>query len=197
MTRFGLTLAAAGLALATAAIADDGVIALEPLKMPDPATVTVPALPLTFGSKERVDADSLFYFHKQGVSYQTAFADLDQCRLYAQSAMLFAQPPKFVPLGTGAIRRDPIVPNTDFYYNQYGIVGGMTASIIFAVVVTQVSEDNRNATARRCMAFKGYRRYGLSSAAAGKIDTGTEAEKQARRALIAAGPVPQAQEAGQ
>jgi hypothetical protein len=196
MTRFGIALAVAGLALSTAAAAD-GVIALEPLKAPDPATITAPALPLTFGPKDRIDADSYFYFHKQGVSYEAAFADLDQCRLYAQSATLFAQPPKFVPLGTTTIRRDPVTPNTDFYYNQYGLVGGVTASIIFMAVTAQVNEDNHNATVRRCMAYKGYKRYGLSSAASGKIDTGTEAEKQARRALIAAGPAPQSKEAGQ
>lgn len=197
-SRFKAALAAVVLAcLGGTSQADEYQTVIKPLERPDPATVKVPALPLTIGPKERIDADSYFYFHKDGVSYETAFADLEQCRLYAGSARQFTLPPKFVALGTNVITREfDRTDHMQWYYQQYGMVGGMTASIMAAIIVPMVDEDNRNATMRRCMGYKGYQRYGLSSKAYKQIDSDSPAEKTARLALLASGPKPQTAEAG-
>ena len=69
------------LCLAGTAGAEDAPRYLMALTRPEPASVTLPTLPLPFTEKDRRDSDSNFYFHKPRVTYEVAFADLDQCRL--------------------------------------------------------------------------------------------------------------------
>ncbi len=171
-------LALAGFAI-TPAIAD-GV--LKPLDRPDPATVTIPDLAFTPTPGDVRNYDDYFYFYKPGVTYETAFADIDTCRMYGESARLVTVPPKFVPLGADAVRRPNAMANG--VGAQYGVVGLLIAGLI-------IEEDATNATSRRCLHYKGYVRYGTRWDIAKKIAAGSDVERVARMASIAAGAAPQ------
>jgi len=121
---------------------------------------------------------SYFYFHKPGVSYEKAFADLDQCRQYGQASQIALLVPTFVPMGN-ALVKGPMIP-TDVYPGP---------GLLVLYMMQETQEDNERATMRRCMAYKNYGRYGISRAIWKQIDTGTDAEKLARQALIASGPL--------
>jgi hypothetical protein len=152
---------------------------IKSLERPDPATVTVPGMAFKPILSDIRRFDEYFYFHKPGISYERAFADLDQCRIYGLFQQLSVIPPDFLPLG-GELISDP---KPGFTYVQGGILD--------YYFTQQANEDNERATVRRCMAFKGYARYGTSRAIGKQLESGTETEKLARRALIASGPDPQ------
>jgi len=171
--------------LADASGAEDAPRYLTAFTRPDPASVILPKLPLTFSEKDRRASDSNFYFYKAGVTYEAAFADLDQCRLYALSSRLVALPPTFVPLGTDMVTSGKTVMSPSFPM-QYGVVGTIFAGIIVAAA----EDDHALATTRRCMAYKGYKRYATSRSVAKQIEDGTETDKLARLAIIASGPQP-------
>lgn len=160
--------------------------ALLPLERPDPATLKVPEI----NTPAKSDAgrfDDQFFFYKSGVSYARAFADMDQCRINVAMARMFAPTPRFVPLGRAL--ETPAGRSGWELFPMFGL-GGMLLADAF---IAGAEDDLALATARKCMAYKGYRRYGLSRGLSKQIDSGTDAEKLGRRALIASGPLPQAE----
>lgn len=161
-------------------------IITTPLVRPDPSSVTAPDTKAALSAKDSKDFDSHYYFFKQGVTYGKAFADLDQCRLYGLETTLTWAPPKFVPLGGEVVLEDEkgkLVSRSMLH----GIIGGMIASWVI-----DIERDNyREATLRRCMAFKGYGRYGTSGDVWKQLEAGSEEQKFARLALIASGSQPQ------
>jgi hypothetical protein len=158
--------------------------ALKPLDRPDPASISIPSMSKAADPSDARDYDEHFYFHKSGVTYETAFADLDECRMYARMTNIVATPPKFVPLGSGDVqaRTTPVLLN-------YGIVG----YLVGAYFIAQAERDSDRATMNRCMAYKGYSRYGTSEAIWSQINAGSDGDKLARGALIASGPKPEAE----
>ena len=150
---------------------------LKPLDRPDPNSVSIPTLEVSSG-------DDYFYFYKAGVSYQRAFSDLDECRMYSLQAQLTSVPPKFIPLGSTPVKSD----STAGAAAQFGLVG----VLIIAPIIESGEEDAAEASNRRCMMYKGYSRYGTSRASWKQIKAGTEAERLARLALIASGLAPSA-----
>jgi hypothetical protein len=158
---------------------------IRPLERPDPASITVPNLGNIRGS------DSYFYFHKPHVSYEAAFAHLDQCRIYSLTTPQgFSEPPQLVPLGTDFIseRQAPPPISTDGLV-RFGLVG-VGIGVILAPILLQETAD---ATIKRCMSYKGYKRYGTSRSIWNQINSGTEAERLGKMALIASGPQPTTQ----
>ncbi len=153
-----------------------------PIERPAPSSVVVPDLTFKAIAKDYWRYDSYFLFHKEGVSYEKAFAELDQCRIYSLSARTAVVVHPFVPLGGEVEKRD----YTDKQRVGNGLVGVMMEDAMiendwhYAVI----------ATFRRCMYFKGYTRYGTSERISKLIDAGTDAERLARLALIASGPKP-------
>jgi len=139
--------------------------------------------------------DDYSYFFKSDVSYETAFADLDECRMYSLEAH-FGKPPRFVPLGAAAVKGESLLSNEaaqERVLLMWGLVGGLIANAFI-----QSAEDDAVDTAnRRCMMYKGYSRYGITRATWKQITAGTDAEKLARLALIASGPRPLAGALGQ
>lgn len=157
---------------------------IQPLAAPDPADIIAPNVNVAPSRGDENDYDTYFYFHKTGVTYQRAFADLDECRMFAEAGQLTSIPPIFVPLGNTLVKEDRF-KGSDVML-RYGLVG----SIIVGVIVANAEDDNRRATMRRCMMYKGYNRYGTSSDVWDDIDRGPDALKLARQALIASGPQP-------
>jgi hypothetical protein len=158
--------------------------AVKPLDPPDPANISVPYTPAIADNNATRDYDAHFYFYKAGVSYKAAFADLDECRMYALTTKSVAVPPRFVPLGSDDIRE-----KTAPVLLTYGVIG----AIIGEIFIEQDRRDTDRATTKRCMAYLGYSRYGTSKTVWAEINTGSDAEIVAREALIASGPKPAAE----
>jgi hypothetical protein len=159
------------------ALADERTV-LKPLDRPDPASVTVPKL-------ETTPSGDYFFFHKTGVTYERAFSDLDDCRIYSLQARLGILPPRFVPLGSTAMKSEG-VPSGPFFL-MFGVVGALIAMPL----VENAEGDNADTTNRRCMMYKGYSRYGTTREAWKQITAGTAADKLARMALMASAAEPQ------
>ena len=164
--------------------------AIVPLTRPDPAGVTAPDLAFKPTYRDTEEYDYFFYFHKPGVSYEQAFADLDMCRLYGLQAQLVRVPPGFVPIGTADVARPEVHRQLPVY-----TIGGVIGFLIVDMIVAAAEEDARAATNRRCMFYKGYVRYGTSKAIFKQIDAGSDADRLARQARIASGPLPPQAEA--
>jgi len=160
---------------------------MGPLERPDPATVKIPDLNFTPRSSDSDDYDEYYYFYKQGTSYAQAFADLDQCRLVSLETQLVSVPPKFVPLGSDMVA-DRSRMDLSPAWMMYGIAGGITVELI----VRPAEDDNTRENDKRCMAYKGYSRYGTTSDIWHKINVGSVGDDLARQALIASGPKPEA-----
>lgn len=160
---------------------------MGPLERPDPATIKIPDLNFASTSGDSGDYDEYYYFYKHGVSYAQAFADLDQCRLLSLETQLAGVPPKFVPLGSDKIA-DRSRTDLSRAWTMYGIAGGITVELI----VRSAEDDNTRENDKRCMAYKGYARYGTTSDIWHEINAGSDSADIARQALIASGPKPSA-----
>ena len=149
----------------------------QPLVEPNPASVTIPKLDAT-------SSDDYYYFHKSGVSYERAFSDLDECRIYSLETRVQAKIPKFLALNSDGLRSES---TSDTLFEQRHWLG---FAILFPLW-EKGEENNVNAGLRRCLAYKGYDRYGTYHASWNLIAEGADTQKFARLALIASGPRPQ------
>ena len=150
----------------------------------------MPPLPLSFSEKDRADGDSRFYFHKNGVSYQAAFADFQLCSGYAASVVLVAKPKDYVPLGPDMTNPDT---SEDAAPRAIPIYGGLVGALLFDAFV---APDMWASATRLCMNYRGYKRYAVYSAAYRAITRGSTTEAMARQAIVASGPAPQGGEIG-
>jgi len=186
----------------TSALADTETT-FGPLERPDAATITVPDMAFTPGKADNRRFDEYFYFHKAGVSYERAFADLEQCRINSFFIQYNITQPRFIPLGeqaasisrneqavSGAANSSGMFANVFGGNTIVGTVGGVGAFLIVGAILSGEAEFRAIRTVRKCMAYKGYSRYGISRDIYKRINSGTDAEKQARMALIASGPEP-------
>jgi hypothetical protein len=153
--------------------------------LPDPATISVPDVNASSGSRESTDPDVYFYFHKAGVSFAAALADYQACNRLNANVELFAPPPKFVPIGTDTIPDTGDVSAA--VWGQFGLVG---------LIITGISHDEdvrswQRINLRRCMSYKGYQRYVTSKKVWTAINSGPAGDVVTRLALIASGPRPQ------
>ena len=182
-----VTLAAALLGLANASQAG---APTTPPTPPDPASLSMPPLPLPFTEKDRQDNDSRFYFQKDGVSYQTAFADFQLCSQYTSTVALVAKPRDYVPLGTDLAAQDTSDDASPRVMPVYGgLVGALLAD---AFVAPEISRSGM----RLCMSYKGYKRYAVSREAYRAITRGSDIEITAKLAVVASGPAPQGGDVG-
>jgi hypothetical protein len=178
-----LAAALLGLASASAAGAPEA-----PLVPPDPASLSVPPLPLPFTEKDRRDGNSRYYFHKEGASYQAVIADLMLCTEYSHSVVLVARPINFIPLGSIVLAPDRRGAITRNAFGTLGLVGG----IIGAYVEGEIVEGDM----RLCMSYRGYKRYAVSREAYRATTRGSDIETMQRQAIVASGPAPLGGEVG-
>lgn len=186
--QLGAALAAAALCLAMPATAQNTEI--KPVERPDPASLSLPDMAFKPTPKDVRRYDTYYYFHKPGVSYEHAFADLDQCHGYALSSQLSVLTPTIIPLGAAALQDDS---SRRAAYSNAFVMYGLIGMGLAAIFISEAEDDNARATVRKCMTYKHYVRYGLSRALFKKIEEGADAQRLGRWALIAAGPAPQAQ----
>ncbi len=167
---------------------------LPALRPPDPKSVEIPNMAYAPTQRDKSDFDSNYYFFKAGVTYEQAFEDLDVCKTYGLSTQIIALVPKVVPLGGNFPVESSTPRGAIIVYVPTGVlaagIGTVVANLIFRPIVKQVEDDMVNEAVKRCMAYKGYDRYGTSSDIYNQINAGTDVESTARRALIASGPRP-------
>lgn len=157
-----------------------------PIVMPDPATITVPDLAFKPTRGDIRNYDSYFYFNKPGVGYEKAFADIMECRSYSQVFSFMPPTPDFVPLGS-----EPYAADMSDKYANAALGFGLIGVGVLGFAMDILSDYDKNSNMRRCMGYKGYKRYGTAYAVWRQIDKGKdEAPKIARLALIASGPSP-------
>lgn len=166
---------------------------------PNPADIAVPDLGFTPTKRDPNHYWEYFAFHKRGVTYPTAFTDLTECADNSRYLVATGPVPDFVALSgdEGLIVRDGPPPYSSGVYSPGtlpNMVEGLIAPIIFAIATSSVNHGVERANTRRCMAYKGYKRYGLTSAIWNKISNGKDTEIAARLALIASAPTPPAEE---
>jgi hypothetical protein len=184
MKQYAMVALAAAL-LSVAAQAGEPVIAVTP---PDPAKLTMPPLPLAYTDKDLRSADSRYYYHKDGASYLSAFAEMTLCTQDSHTVTLVARPPDFAPAGSAIPARDQrgtVIANA---WATYGLVGGLLGAY--------VEGEMQEGEMRLCMSYRGYKRYAVSREAYRELTRGSDADTMARQALAASGPTPLGGEVG-
>jgi len=174
------------LALAPAAAAQSGAAAVATV---DVAKIKLPNLSFTANARIAAGYDRFFYFHREGVDFATAYADLAECDALASA---------------------PIRRSNDAGRYSAGDFWGMSTlggPLWHSLQVTSRTRAERvrlhSVNMRNCMRFKGYRRYGLPEAIwkqfnldANDIRSSTPAklvEYRQKRAKLASGPLPLAE----
>lgn len=163
--------------------------------IPDPSKLTMPPLEFTATAGNEDDFNKYFYFHRDDTSFEEAYADIRECDALASGSSIYMGD------NSGA---------TAAAMAQYGVLGGAIGGAIGSVVADAVfgsaaRREQRRVNLRNCMAFKQYRRYGLSRDlwTAFNFEEGLGRKKEpvrlqalAVQALIASGPKPHTKELG-
>lgn len=143
--------------------------------VPDPASIAVPDLAVSDLGDER----KFFFFHKQGVSFHDAYADLSFCSRYIARGQQ-----RSLPAFVNWRRADPAAPIPAG--TNYGLMG----AAILAIVDGPIDRSIRQTRMMRCMLPRGYARYRTSEALWKKISNMDVRESVAIQARIASGPLP-------
>lgn len=115
------------------------------------AAVEMPVLAFIPNAEDIGAYDKYYYFHREDVSFDEAFADIGECDALASGISYYRG-------GDGAY--------TDYYASQYGIGGAIGSALGQAlgdaIFGSAERRKVRRINMRNCMGFKGYQRYGLS-----------------------------------
>ena len=145
--------------------------------VPPESSVAVPDLHVS--DSDLGDERKFFLFHKQGVSFAEAHADLSFCSRYIAHGRQRSLP-DFVPWQ----HDDPAKP---FQNNlNYGLVG----VAIMAIIEGPLERSIRQARMMRCMLPRGYARYRTSEALWKELNGKDIQASIPVLARIASGPVP-------
>lgn len=158
--------------------------------------VAMPDLTFTEDQEDRDNYEKYYYFNRPDTDFGTALADVRECDAHAR----------------GLYRGNfyPGSSQTNAAAMQYGALAGAAGGLIAGVMMDAIMgpaelRRKRRINIRRCMAFKGYRRFGLDKTLWEEFNfeegTGSvaEADRQrmlAQQARVAAGPQPVAEELG-
>ena len=125
------------------------------------------------------DERKFFVFHKAGVSFEQARADLGFC-----SRFIARGQQRFLPDFVAWKQVDPATPIPNQL--NYGLVG----AAIMAIIAPAIDRSIRQARMMRCMLPRGYARYRTSEALWKQINSEDLAASVEVQARIASGPVP-------
>lgn len=120
-----------------------------------------------------------FYFWKAGADPVTARADIVECSTYAHDPVLWARVPERMPLQGG-------VSGPSGTEGPFGLAGAIGYWMVEGGLVRRITLANT----RRCMGFKGYRRYGLSVAGWQTLYNNGAEPAIERLVAVATGPEP-------
>lgn len=147
--------------------------------LPDPATITLPDVTPSTDEKVRKDGARYFYFHKAGVSFAEAYADIAGCYRYLFAGEVMRVPgfaPWVEPGPRRTIARTP----------QYGFVG----AIIGGMIAGPLLRSDRNSKLRRCLDPRGYQRFAIPKEIWKAVMDGDLRDSILRQAKLASGPTP-------
>jgi hypothetical protein len=162
--------------------------AAETVPPVSPATV-VPDLSFQPTKGDVRGYSDYFYFHKDGVTFAAALADIEECSSYSLAITPFRKIPDFVPIGGAPDPKAKSNYDTQVLANSF-VMWGIVGSVIAGFVVDDETRTTERSNTRRCMGYLGYRRYGLPKSIWSQITKGSDEEVKARLALIASGPKP-------
>jgi hypothetical protein len=180
------------LALATGAQIDGA--QAQPIKSEPPvrhftsdelAKIPLPDLKFTETQADIDTYEKYFYFHREGTSFDEAYADIKECDALASGIRYYGG-------------------QTNAYYGQYGAAGALGGAIgnalADAIFGSAQRRKIRRINLRNCMGYKEYQRYGLEHERwlTFNFEEGNGREKDATRepallkqARVASGPKPQ------
>lgn len=148
---------------------------------PDPATVQMPDMTPTRDARVIANGWVHFYFHKDGVTYEQAYADFADCYRFISPSQLIVELPVFVPWGNGPGNE----PATSAARNS-GMAGGLIGALFSGSIERRAWQSRM----RRCMEPRGYVRYPLAPDSWRQLIDGHSARAVAMQALAASGPNP-------
>ena len=148
---------------------------------PDPATLTMPDMTPTRDRDVIEDGWKHFYFHKTGVSYEEAYADLAECYRFLPVLGVPNTLPGFTPWNEPLIGR-PVAAGP----NPYGLIGVGIAAVVAGPLERRAYQSRM----RRCMEPRGYVRYPLREEVWERLLDDYSARSIALQALAASGPTP-------
>lgn len=109
------------------------------------SNIPMPIVEFTATEEDIKDFDKNYYFHRDGVDFDTAFADIKECD----------------DLSVGVTRYGGA---TAYYAPSLaaGIGAALGSAIVNGIFGSAERKKTKRISMRNCMAFKGYNRYGLS-----------------------------------
>lgn len=134
------------------------------------------------------DFDKYYYFHREGTSFDEAFADISECDDLASGLASY---------------RGNAEPYPGYYATQYGI-GGVIGGVLGAMLADAIHgsaarREMRRVNMRNCMGYKGYGRYGIPKnlwtefnfeEGGGREDEDVRQAALLQQAKVATGPKP-------
>lgn len=134
------------------------------------------------------DFEKYYYFHREGTSFDEAFADISECDDLASGLASY---------------RGNAEPYPGYYVDQYGI-GGVIGGVLGAVLADAIHgsaarREMRRVNMRNCMGYKGYGRYGIPKnlwtefnfeEGGGREDEDVRQAALLQQAKVASGPKP-------
>jgi len=151
---------------------------------PDPATITVPTLHNQRDSKVFDQGWKYFYFHRVGVSYEEAYADLLDCYRFLSLSQSWTVLPSFAPWSTR------VNPNG---YQPMPMYEGLLIDAIAPALQATQNRRARQSRLRRCLEPRGYLRYPLTETDWKLVVADFSPTALAVQAKLASGPIPDAE----
>jgi hypothetical protein len=145
--------------------------------IPSETAIAIPDLHIA--NSDLGDERKFFVFHKVGVSFAEARADIGFC-----SRFILRGQQRFLPDFVAWKQVDPANPIPNQL--NYGLVG----EVIMAIIAPAIDRSVRQTRMMRCMLPRGYARYRTSEALWKQINSSDLAASIEIQARIASGPVP-------
>lgn len=153
------------------------------------AAVAMPDTQFDIRQAKVGDFDKYYYFHRDTVSFDEAFADISECDELSSGLASYAGGSE---------------PYPGYFASQYG-VGGVIGGVLGEVLADMIHgsaarREMRRINMRNCMGYKGYQRYGLPKdlweafnfeEGNGRKDEDIRTNKLMQQARLASGPKPQ------
>lgn len=149
--------------------------------LPDPATIELPDLSGAPVMDSEGDS-KYFYFHKVGVSFETAVGDFSECVRYSLPADMVRLPGHLVIVETPP-EAPSAVPRTVAPIPY-------TGQLIADLLMPSLMRRSRQGVMRMCMGYKNYKRYPVSKEAYLALTENDSANAVYMQAKLASGPAP-------
>ena len=139
------------LAVPGAAMAAEAEAVVRHFTESEVAAIELPELAFKPTAEDTGTYDKYYYFHREGTSFDEAFADVSECDSLASGISYY---------------RGGSEPYPGYYATQYGmggVIGGAIGEVLAdAIFGSSERRKVRRINMRNCMGFKGYQRYGLN-----------------------------------